>query len=408
MANLLGFDRLTAFQRELFIRSVLIFFCVGLWFGSLYTVLIILLLIAWQLDGDAQTFKELLKEPFVQAIIILCSGLLLGLIWSETSLTGRHKWAKYLLLLTYIPFMALLNKQRLPWVIGAVIAGYCLILFVGLYAWYAEQEQGVPAFDMTYLTFSAMLGIGSIVFICSACMCRHKMVQAVYSVAALLLLYLQFHQGARGFLLATLLTLVFVLINHFRLTLRTVSIIAVALALIAAIFSYASPTIQNRWVQARLDLEHMQQGNYNNSIGYRIALWDVGIYGIAEKPILGHGTGMPERYFDQTVVHYKNGIYADLPAFQTTSHYHNDWIEMGMQLGALGIVSLLYLLWAWYRTFARNQLILPGIALVIFVVLSGMTETFLIFARMPVLLLVITAIVVSWQKNAMQSYPRYP
>jgi len=364
--------------------------------------MIILLVLAWMLDDEAQQFRELLKEPLVQAICILCLSLLLGLVWSETSLTGRHKWTKYLLLLTYIPFLALLNKQRLPWVIGAIFIGYCLVLSVGLHAWSAEREHGVPVFDMTYLTFSAMLGAGCIFLFCSACMNRHKMIRGILVLCALLLLYLQFQQGARGFLLATLLTLVVVFIYYFRVTLRAIMGTAAVLTVIDGIFLVSSPVIQDRWTQAKLDLELMQQGHYSSSIGYRIALWDVGLHGIAEKPLLGHGTGAPEQYFDQTIVHYKDGIYADLPEFQKTSHYHNDWIEIGMHLGMLGFLSLLYLFWAWYRAFEQSQLILPGIALITFVVLSGVTETFMIFARMPVLLLVITEIAVSWQNKAMK------
>lgn len=399
LAHVSGFERLSAFQREFFVRSVLVLFCAGLWFGSLYWVLIVLLLLAWLLDSTAQSLRTLIREPLVQAILLLCLGLLAGLAWSDTTLSGRHKWAKYLLLLTYIPFLGLLNKQRLPWVVGAVTAGYCLVLSAGLHAWFVDQELGVPVFDMTYLTFSAMLGVGSIVFACGACMSRHGLMRMVLVAFAVLLLYFQFHQGARGFLLATLLTLLVMLVNYFHVTLRTVSMITLVLTLVAAVFSFASPTIQDRWTQVRLDIEHMQQGNYSSSVGYRIALWDVGFHGIAEKPLLGHGTGMPERYFEERAVNYKNGIYAGLPAFQETSHYHNDWIELGMQLGALGMAALLYLLWAWYRLFKQSGLFLPGIALITFVLLSGVTETFMIFARMPVLLLVITAIAVNWQKT---------
>jgi len=399
LAHVSGFDRLSAFQQEIFVRSVLVFFCAGLWFGSLYWVLIVLLLLVWLLDGTAQPLRTLIREPLVQAILLLCLGLLVGFAWSDATLSGRHKWAKYLLLLTYIPFLGLLNKQRLPWVAGAVIAGYCLVLSAGSHAWFVEQELGVPVFDMTYLTFSAMLGVGSVVFACGACMSRHGLMRMVLVAFAVLLLYFQFHQGARGFLLATLLTLLVILVNYFHVTLRTVSMTALVLTLVAAVFSFASPTIQDRWTQARLDIEQMQQGNYSSSVGYRIALWDVGFHGIAEKPLVGHGTGMPERYFEEKAVYYKNGVYADLPAFQETSHYHNDWIELGMQLGVLGMAALLYLLWAWYRVFKQNELFLPGIALITFVLLSGVTETFMIFARIPVLLLVITAIAVSWQKT---------
>ncbi len=381
------------------IRSVLVAFCIGLWFSILYTLLVVLLVLAWLLDDGHRRLWSLLKEPLVQAIGIFCFFLLLGLLWAETFAEGRHKWTKYLLLLIYIPFLGLLNRQRLPWVMGAAGAGFYLVLFAGLHAWLVEQQQGIPLFNMTYLTFSALLGIGSVFLCCCACMNRNRIIQILFFSVALVLLYLQFQQSARSFLLATLVTQMIVLVIYFRVSLRVVAQIAGLLALVAIVFAYTSPVISERWVQVRLDFENIRLGHYNNSVGYRLALWDVGLLGIAEKPFFGHGTGAPEQYFDQTVIYYKNGIYANLPIFQQTSHYHNDWIEIGMHLGMIGIVSFMYLLWAWYRTLAQNGMNLPAIAMVSFVFFSGLTETFLIFARMPVLLLVITAIAVSWQKS---------
>ncbi len=391
-------------QREMLVRISLVFFCIGLWFSVLYIFMIFCLILAWILDDRATTFKQLIKEPLVQAILLLCAVILLGLFWSEMLLEGRHKWTKYFLLLLYLPFLALLNKQRLPWVIAALLAGYCLVLFTGVYTWVADKQQGIPDFNMTYLTFSAMLGIGCILLCCYTCVCQNKFVRISFAVLALTLLYLQFHQSARGFLLATLLTLLIIIIVHFRITLRTLAVAIITLSLASLLFAYTSPVIQERWDQAEIDFEKMQQGNYSTSIGYRIALWDVGLHGIVEKPLLGHGTAMPESYFDRTIMTYKNGVYKDLPDFQRTSHYHNDWIEIGMHTGALGILCLTYLLWAWFMTFKQCQLTLLGTAMVSFIFFSGLTETFIIFGRIPVLLLVITAIIICWQKENSVAY----
>jgi O-antigen ligase len=385
------------------IRIALIAFCLGLWFGMLYAFLVVLLGLAWLLDDGHKKLWSLLKEPLVQAIVVFCCFLLLGLFWAETFLEGRHKWTKYLLLLIYIPFLSLLNQQRLPWVMGAAGAGFGLVLLGGLYAWLIERQQGIPLFNMTYLTFSALLGTASVFLCCCACMNRNGMLRILFFSLALAFLYLQFQQSARSFLLATLVTQMIVLSIYFRVSLRTVVQIAGAVLLVVITFAYTSPVISERWVQARLDFENIRLGHYNNSVGYRLALWDVGLHGIAEHPLIGHGTGAPEQYFDQAVVHYKNGIYANLPMFQQTSHYHNDWIEIGMHLGVMGIASFMYLLWAWHRTLTQSRLGLPAIAMVSFVFFSGLTETFLVFARMPVFLLVITAIAVSWQRSRLNS-----
>ena len=168
---------------------------------------------------------------------------------------------------------------------------------------------------------------------------------------------------------------------------------------IAVVFAYNSPVFQDRWAQAKNDIELLQQGNYSSSLGYRLAMWDVGLHGIAERPLLGYGTGTPESYFENTILTYKNGIYKNLPEFEETAHYHNDWIEIAMHIGIPGILALLFLLWSWYQIFNRNQLGILGVGLVSYIFLAGLTDTFIIFSRTQVLLLMITAVAISWQRR---------
>ena len=168
---------------------------------------------------------------------------------------------------------------------------------------------------------------------------------------------------------------------------------------IAVVFAYNSPVFQDRWAQAKNDIELLQQGNYSSSLGYRLAMWDVGLHGIAERPLLGYGTGMPESYFENTILTYKNGIYKNLPEFEETAHYHNDWIEIAMHIGIPGILALLFLLWSWYQIFSKNQLGILGVGLVSYIFLAGLTDTFIIFSRTQILLLMITAIAMNWQSG---------
>ncbi|MDT8364700.1 MAG: O-antigen ligase family protein [Nitrosomonas sp.] len=327
--------------------------------------------------------------------------LLLGALWGEPSLDGRHKWIKYLLLLLYLPFLALLNRKRLPWAIGGLAVTYGLVLFVGVYQWIAENKQGVSAFGLSYSVFSAILGIGTILSVYFACHNRDSLIRASLLVFALMLFFLQFQQGARGFLLATLLTLLILASHYFWSNLRRFTGLVLALAAMAGLFAYTSPIMQDRWELVQQDIAKIQQADYSSSIGYRLAMWDVGIHGILQQPWWGHGTGAPKSYFNRTVQHYKNGIYKDLSDFHPYAHYHNDWIEIGMHLGVPGILSLMYLLWTWYATFRRSGVALLGVGMISFVFLSGLTETFMVFNSIPVLLLFITAITVTvcWQKK---------
>lgn len=386
-------------RQELLIRFALVLVCLGFWRSEVNYVSFPLLGIVWVLDGGLYRLNQVIKEPFVQAILLLCTLLLLGLLWSELLGNGRMKWLKYFILLIFIPFYSLLNKERLPWAIGGLAIGYLGVLSVGIYQWLALGVQGIPLVGMSYLSFSAMLGVGAIVAIGFADMHQSKKLGTLLWIVAIALIFIQFHQNGRILLLATLIAVLLMAYLRYKIEIRKFLGILISVLIVAAIFAYSSPVFQDRLVQAKSNIELLQQGNYSSSLGYRLAMWDVGLHAIAERPLSGYGTGSPERYFDNAILTYKNGIYKDLPEFQKTSHYHNDWIEIGMHIGVPGMLALLFLYWGWYQAFKRSRLAILGAGLVSYIILAGFTDAFIIFSRTPVLLLLITGIIMSWHRQ---------
>lgn len=385
--------------REILVRFALVFFCLVLWRNELNQIAIPILTLAWIIDGGLQRFRQVIKEPLVQAILVLCAVLLLGLLWSDYPDGGRMKWKRYFIFLTFIPFLSMLNKSRLSWVISALLVGYFSVLCIGIYQWVALGQQGVSIFKMTYLSFSAMLGVGIILTVYLAATVQVKVLKISLILLAIALLFVQFNQNARGLILATTGTLFFLVFLLYRVELKKIAIVSASLMIVMVVFVLNSVTLQERLIQIERDIALLQQDNYSSSMGYRIAIWDVGIDGIAKKPWLGHGTGMPVSYFERAIVTYKDGIYKDLPEFQSTSHYHNDWIEIGMHLGLLGIMALAFLLWRWYQSFRVHQLPILGATLVCYIFLAGLTDSFILYNRIPILLLIITAITISWQRE---------
>lgn len=387
-------------KREWFIRLTLITVCAGFWYSPLNMVSFPLLVVASIIDGGLQRLGQVFKLPLAQALVLLCALLLVGLSWSEVPFDGRMKWLKYFVLLIFIPFYLLLNRQRLPWVLASLIAGYLGVLALGVYQWQALGAQGIPWLGMSYLSFSAMLGVGVIVATSLACASRTIPRQLTGTVATLLLLFVQFHQSGRILLLATLISVLLLSVLRYRHAIKHMLVIGVSIVTVAAVFAYSSPVMQERLAQLRSDIALLQQGNFSSSMGYRLAMWDVGAHAIAERPWTGYGTGMPARYFEQVIETYRDGIYKDLPAFQPTSHFHNDWIEIGMHVGIPGMAALLFLYWGWYRAFQSANRGLLGAGLTGFLLFAGLTDTFLIFSRTPVLILLITAIVLYRQTAA--------
>ncbi len=248
--------------------------------------------------------------------------------------------------------------------------GYFAVLLMGVYVWQyrwiATGEGGIPLLGMSQTSYSLMLGIGVILAIYLASANSIKKVRSsLLWILASLLLFIQFNQGARGVLMATLLALAFLIFMLYKTRIRTLLGITASVLIMIGVFAYSSSSLETKLVAAKSDIELSQQGQYASSLGYRLAMWDVGLHGIAQRPWFGHGTGMPSRYFDETVVTYKDGLYKDLPGWLKTYHYHNEWIEIGMQIGALGLLAYAFFM-ELVSNAKRTQINHPGGGLGVF------------------------------------------
>lgn len=387
--------------RELLVRFALVFFGLALWPSGLVYWGIGLLVIAWLADGGLSRFPNLLKEPLVLGILVFCGVWVIGLLWSDFSVASQGKWKKYFILLTFIPFFSLLNKRRLPWAIGALISGYLGVVIAGGYQWIIQGLQGAPLFGMSYLSYSAVLGIGVILAVSGGwvVLARESRFLAVLLwLVAILLLFLQLNQSARGLLLATLVTLLLILVQRYWSKRKILLSGLISIVAIATLFAINSDIFQERLQQGNADLQLFQQGDYRTSVGYRLAIWDIGLHGIAERPLLGHGSGMARQYLQDSFITYKEGIYRGLTGFDEARHFHSELIEIGVNLGLLGVSAYILLLWLWFSVFRRHQMALLGSAIVCFTFLSGLTDTFLLYSRVPPFLLAVTAVIVCWQR----------
>ena len=150
--------------RNVLAKSALLLFGIAFWYKGLsfhaYAFAHYFLLLAWVLDGGLRNLREIVKEPFVAAILILCIAMALGILWSDDPKLGFKAWRRYSAFLVFIPYLALLNKERLPWAIGGLLIGYFGVLATGIYQRLILDTQGISPLNIPYLHFSSMLGVG--------------------------------------------------------------------------------------------------------------------------------------------------------------------------------------------------------------------------------------------------------
>tara|TARA_Y100001936_G_scaffold226575_2_gene246083 strand:+ start:18604 stop:19857 length:1254 start_codon:yes stop_codon:yes gene_type:complete len=386
--------------RDVLAKLALLIFGIALWHKGfsfyIYIAAHYLLLLACFFDVNLNKIREIMKEPFVAGILILCTVMALGIIWSDDPNRGFRTLRRYSAFLFFIPYLALLNKKRLPWAIGGLLVGYFGVLATGIYQWLILEKQGIPALDIPYLHFSSMLGIGLLLTVYFTSTIHNFKIKLCLAPFSILLLFIQFNQNARGILIATIISCVLLIFLIFKKKLRKFLIIITFFALLCGIFAVNNTNLQERIAQAKDDIALTKSGDYNTSLGLRFAWWDVGLQGISEKPLFGHGTGMVLHYFDKYVETYKEGLYKNLPRLD---HYHNDWIEIGMHIGMLGLLAYTYFLWGWFQILKTNQLGTLGAALVCFIFLCGITDLLVFFRQIIYLLLCITAIGIYWHRT---------
>ena len=379
-------------------KFALLIFGIALWYKVSIYFGYGLLVLAWILDGGLHRPRQIIKEPLVLAILFFCAVLVLGILWSDYPNSGRIRWNKYVILTVFIPYLSLLNKERLSWAIGGLVIGYSVVLLMGIYYRFFLGEQGIPPLKMAYLHFSMMLGIGVILISYLAATSRNKKVRGLLWGFVAFLLFMQFSQNGRGPLLATVPTLILLFFMLYRTNIKKLLGVMAAVIIVIGVFTYSSNNFHERVFQDQTDIELIQQESYGTSGGYRLAMWDVGLHAITQRPWFGYGTGMAASAFEQTAETYKEGRYKSLANYQKNMHYHNDLIEMGVYLGALGLLAYAFLLWGWLQTLRAHKLTTLGIALVCLIFLAGLTDVIFIYSQIPSLLLVITAIAIGWKE----------
>ncbi len=379
-------------------KFALFIFGVVLWHKGSAIAAGSLLILVWILCGGLLHLKVTIKEPLAMAIISFCGVLLLGILWSDYPNSGRFRWDKYCGLMIFIPYLSLLNKDRLAWAVGGLVIGYLGILFVGLYYQFFLGVPGIPPLKMAYLHYSAGIGVGVLLAIYWAGISKNRGVVILMTVVAFLLILVQFNLNGRGPLLATCSATILLLFllhrHHFK---KLLGILTVVIVMMGA-FAYHSSVFQDRFSRIETELVQSERGVNDTSTGERRAFYEIGLNAISQRPWFGHGTGMAQKSFAELADTYQGGRFKDV-ANHHHLHFHNDLIEIGVYLGLLGISAYFFLLWGWFQSLRVRGLTFLGATLVCFIFMAGLTDVILIYGQIPSLLLAITAIAIIWQRE---------
>jgi O-antigen ligase len=308
---------------------------------------------------DPAELRRELARPACLIPVLLVGFAVLGMAWSKApwseQLHGLGRFAK--LLAIPVLMIQFRRSARGEWVFLGFLASCVVMLLlafiVGAYphlAW-SETAIGLPvknaiiqSQEFVFCAF-ALLGFA----VAAAARGRYRQAGGLAALAALFLVCVLFVAVSRT-ALATLPVLVLVFAFRF-FDWRGVLGAIVAGLVVGAIAFGISPYLRERATGPVFEIEEARTGDTITSSGERLEYWRKSLGFIAERPLLGHGTGAIRPLFDAATAG-ETGVRG-----LSTVNPHNQTLAVAIQLGLFG-AGVLWAMWLSHAWFFRG----PGVA----------------------------------------------
>lgn len=305
----------------------------------------------------------LAPAPWTAEDRTLCALLLavfainvLAVLWHGDSGKYLDQGARYLLA---VPILAGLRRIRLR--LGWVAAGLALGLFAtaGVAAWQTlgigyERATGFVTSAIPFADMALTMGFWSLMGAALAAIQRRWAWSALLLAGALAGLYAMIAAATRGSLVALPVLLVLAAVAllrraHLRPLLAGIALLAAAAAIALAVLP-AGQIAESRYAAALDEWRaYSQQGDASNNVGSRLEAWKAALISIPERPLLGWGHTQYDAHL-QTLIEAERVA----PFVGTLSNTHNQFIEIWLHQGSLGLIAFLALLIASFWYFCRR------------------------------------------------------
>ncbi len=318
---------------------------------ALDNVLLAAILALWLASLDYRaTFALLGNHGVAQAALALFGLFIIGLAWNTSgSAAGLHMIDKYRDL-AFVPiFVTLFQSERdRRRALLAFAAALVLTLVLSYLTWAGLLSKGIlvlgdqakPEVFKKYLTQNILMAFGAFLFAHFALGARTRGSRVAWSLLALLaaINVVLMVPGRSGQLILAVLAVYFAY-SVWRWSgtlLATAGVVAIGAALILG-FAPAN----NRLALLLDEWNTWQPGiDSQSSMGQRLGYFQNSLLIVRDHPVIGVGTGgFARAYADQVAG----------TTLEPTVNPHNEYLNVAVQLGVIGLSALLYLFYCIWR-----------------------------------------------------------
>lgn len=355
---------------------------------ALTSVLMAVFLVLWVLGGQWRgAMSSVRANPVALTALALWAVIVLGVLWTPAPWDDVQlhlsKYSKLLLVVALMTVVVGADTYRRA-LLGFVVAMMFILVSTWLNVWMVLpwSKTQVPGWGLShhvvgdYITQNVMMALFTLLALFRAKSARAPAASAAWfavpAMAAVSITHLS--DGRTGYLLLFSVLAYFVAVS-FRGKALWLSAIA---ALLVISLAYASSSLMRERVAKAVDEISSIEDDKYTSIGNRLYLYDITPDMIADKPLLGHGTG---------AYHTEICRYVDTPLGchgWINWHPHNQFLFFAADHGLIGLLVYLTMLasmaWVAYRTLDQEAGVLLG-GLTVLLIVNGMINSPLWSAR---------------------------
>ncbi len=192
---------------------------------------------------------------------------------------------------------------------------------------------------------------------------RQKVISAALAMVSILPLVLSVSRGpwlafAVGFVVVILASF-----NYKKISTKLIVLMLVTLSV--TLIALKGPIVQ-RYEQTVREVELIQSGNLNSSVGLRLQMWQAGVNIIRDHWLLGVGNSGQEEIKQGMI---ESGTYTKQAAHFV--HFHNQWINDLAKYGVTGLLlTMLFVLLPLKNSLSKESKVLVWILVSMYMVLS--------------------------------------
>ena len=303
------------------------------------------------LEGNLQTkLRQISTSAWTKVVFIFIVYESLSLLWTDNIATGLDFMRYYWQWFAIFAIALHVKKEQIPAIITAFIAGMFVSeilsygMFFELWQFHGKGKESPSPF-MHHIDYSVFLAFTSLILLNRILSQRYspkeKLIMVLFLATILINLFI--NKGRTG-QLAFLVSVIVAVVIHYRISFKALILSSVLLGTIFFSAYHFSSQFQHRIAMVQKDIQKMQHGIYHSSIGRRVALLEVGGDIIKREPLLGVGVGDWHEAAKASLLLDDHGFSERVKTYIPKFHFHNQYLQVAVQSGLIGLALLLLLL----------------------------------------------------------------